>query len=179
VVPSLPHFKSKWLASLRHFLRLIQGQLQLDITFVPEIQRVNDTHIMDHVLEHGSFSKTEICRINYCRLYLQAVTVSDITNATGTHLSPGIRTGKTTLWSGATRYLTTNQDCPNAATWKIWSKAMDLISTPDDLLYVHLCQWIVPPSCQRRLFPVYYDPEADSIYFRRTTPPWLSGLGRR
>jgi hypothetical protein len=147
VVPSLPHFESKWLASLRHFLRMIQGTLRLDTTFVPE------THIMDHVLEQGLFSKREIGRINYCRLYLQAVTVSHISLASGTSLAPGIRNGHPTLWSRVTRYLKTNQACPNAATWKIWSQAMDLLATPDDLLYVALRQWMVPPSRQRRLWP--------------------------
>jgi hypothetical protein len=167
VVPSLPHFESKWLASLRHFLQMIQGTLRLDTTFVPEIQRVNDTHIMDHVLEQGLFSKREISRINYCRLYLQAVTVRDISLASGTSLAPGIRNGHPTLWSGVTRYLKTNQACPNAATWKIWSRTMDLLATPDDMLYVTLRQWMVPPSRQRCLWPVYYDPRKDSLYFRR------------
>jgi hypothetical protein len=89
VVPSLPHFESKWLASLHHFLQMIQGTLRLDTAFVPEIQRVNDTHI--------------ILRINYCRLYLQPVTVSNISLASGTSLAPGIRNGHPTQWSGVTR----------------------------------------------------------------------------
>ena len=89
-VSSLPHFESKWLGSLRHFLRLIDGKLRLDTAFVPEIQRVNDSYIMDHILERGSFTKRQIKRINYCRLYLQAVTVSDIATATGAALAPGV-----------------------------------------------------------------------------------------
>ena len=90
VIPSLPHFESKWLNMMRHFLRMIQGRLRLSETFLPEIQRVNDSFIMDHVLERGTFSPPEIRRINYCRLFLQAITVSDITDATGTNLSPGV-----------------------------------------------------------------------------------------
>jgi hypothetical protein len=166
VVPRLPHFESKWLQSLRNFLRLLQGQLRLDITFVPEIQRVNDSHIMDHVLERGSFSRADICRINYCRLYLQAVTVSDISTASGTKLAPGIRSGDPTLWSGVTRYHKTNQARPNSSSWRLWSKAMALISD-DDTLRVPLRQWMVPPSRQRRLWPVYYDPNTNAMFFRK------------
>jgi hypothetical protein len=133
VVPRSPHFESKWLQSLRNFIRMLQGKLRLDITFVPEIQRVNNSHIMDHVLEQGSFSQTDICRINSCRLYLQAVTVSDISTASGTHLAPRIRSGDPTLWSGVTRYHKTNQVCPNSTSWQLWSKAMELISVKEKL----------------------------------------------
>jgi hypothetical protein len=112
---------------------MLQGQLRVDTTFVPDIQRVNDSHIMYHLLEQGSFSKTDICRINYCRLYLQAVTVSDISNATGTYLAPRIRTGDPTLWSGVTTYHKTNQSRPNSTSWRLWSKAMELFSEEDKL----------------------------------------------
>ena len=43
VTSYLPHFESKWLKSVRQFLRTIQGKLRLDTPFVPEIQRVNDS----------------------------------------------------------------------------------------------------------------------------------------
>ena len=116
VVPSLPHFESKWLNSMRQFLRGIQGRIRLDVSFLPEIQRVKNSFIMDHILERGDFSPTEIRRLNYCRLFLQAITVSDISTATGTKLAPGVRQGLLTLWSGVTRHHKTNQANPNKAT---------------------------------------------------------------
>ena len=165
VVPPLPHFESKWLQSMRNFLRLIQGELRLDTPSVPAIQRVNDSFIMDHVLEHGDFSPPEIRRINYCRLYLQAVTVSDITTATGTKLAPGIRQGRPTLWSGVTKFHKTNQTKPNSTTWRLWSRALNLISNKHDELFVPLRQWIEPPHRQRQVWAVYFDPFTDSLYF--------------
>jgi hypothetical protein len=167
-VPSLPHFESKWLHSVRDFLRLIQGNLRLDRPSIPEIQRVNDSYIMDHILERGDFSSKEIQRINYCRLYYQAVTVSDISNASGTALAPGIRIGKYTFWSGVTINHSTNQDRPDKPTWKLWSRAMKLISNTDDKLHVPLRQWIVPPPRQRFIRPFYYDPLSNAVYFTRT-----------
>ena len=148
---------------LRSFLHTIQGQLRLDVPFIPSIQRVNDSFIMDHVLERGTFSKTEICRINYCRLRLQAVTVSDIASATGNRLAPGIRSGNPTLWSGLSRFHKTNQAQPNPGTWKLWSRALDLIANSKDELFVPLRQWIVPHNQHRQVWTVYYDPESDSI----------------
>ena len=49
VIPKLPHFESRWLNSMRNFLRLIQGELRLDVPLIPPIQKVNDSYIMDHV----------------------------------------------------------------------------------------------------------------------------------
>ena len=167
VNPSLPHFESKWLNSVRQFLRLIQGRLRLAETFLPEIQRVNDTFIMDHILERGSFSPSEIKRINYCRLYLQAVTVSDITNATGSHLSPGVRVGLPTIWSGISRHHKTNQSNPNPTTWRLWSRALTLLANSQDELLVPLRQWIVPPSRQRQSWTVYYDPGGNVLLFSK------------
>ena len=167
VVPSLPHIESKWLDSLRHFLRLIDGKLRLNTTYVPEIQRVNDSYIMDHVLERGSFTRRQIQKINYCRLYLQAVTVSDISIASGDSLAPGVLYGEPTIWSGTTRYHKTNQCKPDPATWRLWSRAMKLIATPDGTLRVPLLQWIVPPHQQRQSWIAYYDPSSDSLYIRK------------
>ena len=101
-------------------------------------------------------------------LCLQAVTVSDIASATGNRLAPGIRSGNPTLWSGLSRFHKTNQAQPNTGTWKLWSRALDLIANSKDELFVPLRQWIVPHNQQRQVWTVYYDPESDSILFPKT-----------
>ena len=113
---------------------------------------------MDHVLEKGTFSPAKIRCINYCRLRLQAVMVSDVSSATGTILAPGIRHGKPTLWSGVTRFHKTNQPTPNLATWKLWSHALALIANSKDMLFVPLHQWIVPNNRQWQVWAMYSDP---------------------
>jgi hypothetical protein len=131
---SLPHFELEWLRSVQDFLCIVQGRLRLDFPFVTEIQKVNDSFIMYHVLEQGNFNHKEIRKINYCQLYLQAITVSDISNATGNQLMPGIRFGKYTLWSGVTHSRKTNQLKPDNSTWRLWSRAMTLIANSHDRL---------------------------------------------
>jgi hypothetical protein len=123
---------------------------------------------MDHVLERGDFTRKEIQKINYCRLYLQAITASDISNATGTTLMPGIRSGEYTIWSGVTHFHKTNQAKPDISTWRLWSRAMLLIADSNESLYVPLRQWIPPPHRQRFICPFYYDPLSDGLYFTRT-----------
>jgi hypothetical protein len=90
----LPHLPGWWLRSLRTFLNRIDGSLELDSYFLPPPERHRDVYIMDMVLASDSFTKQEICRINYCRLFLQAVTLSDICLADGVHLDPSMVLGR-------------------------------------------------------------------------------------
>ena len=80
----LPHsIESKWLQSLREYLRVIKGHIELDQTYISTPERVHDYFIMDAVIQSGKFKDKEIRWINYCQLYLQVVTISDLTQANG------------------------------------------------------------------------------------------------
>jgi hypothetical protein len=86
----LPHLELKWLASLRQFLSTMGAsfQLYLNVILAP-MQRMHDFNVMeDIILESRKFSPSEICRLNFCRLYLQATTLSDLTQTNGQHLDP-------------------------------------------------------------------------------------------
>jgi hypothetical protein len=76
----LPHF---WIKSVREYLACIQASIQLDTLCIPPMQRTGDLYIMDHVLESRQFTSSEVRQINYCRLYLQARTLSDLALANG------------------------------------------------------------------------------------------------
>jgi hypothetical protein len=128
---------------------------------------VNDSFIMDHVLERGAFTKQEICKINYFCLYLQAVTVSGMSSANGDSLAPGVGYGVPTLWSGVTKFHKTNQARPDQSMWNLWSRALNLLARPGNSWYVPLHQWIPRPSRQRQLWPVYYDPPLDAILIQK------------
>ena len=85
----LPHLEGLWFLSVRQFMSLYNITFKLHDTCVPAVQRENDIHIMDHIIKHQSDykqSRIKIKRINYCRLYLQALTISDITDAAGKHI---------------------------------------------------------------------------------------------
>lgn len=84
----LPHLESKWFVSMRNFMAQINASFELDNSGVPLIKRKNDAHIMDAILESNRFTDTQIRRLHYCRLFLQAVTVSDLSDATGRQLDP-------------------------------------------------------------------------------------------
>ena len=74
----LPHYEQRYTASMRDFLGSIGGQLEVDCSFVPERQRVHDFYLMDLAMSSGRFTDKQLKLVNYCRLYLQAVTASDV-----------------------------------------------------------------------------------------------------
>jgi hypothetical protein len=57
----------------------VGGSLQLDQSYVPNIELVHNHHIMDLFMQSGQYTPTEIIQLNLCQLYLQAITLSDIT----------------------------------------------------------------------------------------------------
>ena len=89
----LPHLESKWLQGLWFYLTDVNGLIRLDNPGVPSLQRHHDQYLMDMVLADPKWKPIEIKRINWCRLYLDVTTLSDITNAQGHQLDPGIYYG--------------------------------------------------------------------------------------
>ena len=138
---NLPHLEAKWLASLRLFLSTINAGVQVDDPCIPSLQRQGDSYIMDHILEAGIFSSSEVRRLNYCRLYLQAVTISDLTKITGDILDPSKLSGHPSLQSSQTNWITINQDRPSEKEWVLWRKANKLWSNMDGQLHSPLRKW--------------------------------------
>jgi hypothetical protein len=120
VTTPLPHMESCWLSSMRRFLCCIDGQIEVDNAAVLPIQREHDFHVMDAVLASSLFTPDEINQINYCRLYLQAVTISALTQAEGTRLDPHMHIGTPSRLSSTTTLHQVNQAKPNPAAWRIW-----------------------------------------------------------
>jgi hypothetical protein len=102
---------------------------------------------MDAVVNAG-FSNGDLQLIQYCRLYLQVHTVSDITDSAGNRLKTGTQSG--TLFScSLTRYILTIQARPHALVWRACRTALALWATEEDRLTVPLGAWLVLPDFQR------------------------------
>ena len=106
----LPHLESKWISSLRVFLAEHDMHLQIDKLFIPKIQRQYDVHLMDLILDSTKYTPREIRGLNYCRLYLQATTVSDICLVDGKTLDPAMLQGTFSQFGSRTKGLTIYQD---------------------------------------------------------------------
>ena len=104
----------------RNFLKEIDGKIHIPNVWLPSHRREYDSFIMEEVnlLKMSTSNKR---RVNDCRLYLRAITKSDIVTADGTELD-------TKLFDGTTRLATTivfpNRPSPPAKSWKIFRSTM-------------------------------------------------------
>jgi hypothetical protein len=74
--------------------------------------------IMDQVLQSGSFKPVKIVIINYCRLYLQAVTVSDLCLVDGILMDLAmLKHGKPSDQSSRSQWIHVNQARPHNKAW--------------------------------------------------------------
>ena len=147
----LSHFEAKWLKNIRSFLRHINAHLELDEDFVPPLQREFDAHIMDIVIDSKKFANCEIERINYCRLYLQVHTISDITKSSGVWLHEEFLPEKHTIETPTTTEIKFNQQHPGPKSWRLWRRANLLWASKYGRLHTSLGQWLISCSEHRML----------------------------
>ena len=152
----LPHLESKWLSSLRDFLASIDCSLHIDDTAIPELQRHHDSHIMDSILASRAFTAAEIRRLNYCRLYLQAQTLSDLVTLGGRSLDKAKLVGNPSLMSSTSHGVQINQSSPSDVDWKLWRRANTLWSTPGGHLRQPLGPWLLHIKRQRQRHAAYW-----------------------
>jgi hypothetical protein len=145
----LPQLESKWLSSLRQFLARSDAHLHIDMPNLPHLQRLHDCNIMDAIQSSRKFTNTEICRLNYCRLFLNVVTISDLTDISGRHLDSSKLVGHHSLFSNVTCGADIHQESPSAKEWGLWRKANGLWSLPDGCLQQPLGDWVLDIHSQR------------------------------
>ena len=139
----LPHIES--------FLARLKLSIQMTDTGIPPLQREHDTYIMDHILQANHYyTKAEVRKLYHCRLYLQAVTVSDLSQTEGMSIDPQMMQGQDTEQGSRTAILSIHQESPSDTEWKLWRRASLLWSTLAGTLRQPLGQWLHPIHAQRR-----------------------------
>jgi hypothetical protein len=132
---------------------------------------------MDWVVNYSNFGPADIKAVNYCRLYFNVVTVSDITNAQGTHIDEHYWSGKDSEIRNHTTWHKRLQDKPaSAKSWGLWRKALHLFAHGNRQLDNPLGKWLYTPENQRTAWPFYYDP-IGSTFYRRNNDTFLAYLG--
>ena len=118
----LPHLEGIWLPSARQYLSEIKGSLTISNLHIQPRQRHGDQYIMELAIDFQTFSDMELRQINYCRLFFQALTLSDICNAQGTSLAIGIYKGELSWHQSRSILQEPYQESPGPRTWSIWRK---------------------------------------------------------
>jgi hypothetical protein len=149
-----------------------RGQIEIDNATVPAKERAHDWHIMDAVLQSGMFTAKAIKQVNYCRLYLQVVTISDVATARGDKLDPYMLRGVVNhSTSSVTKWHAFHQERPPESAWKLWRQANRLWSDQDGTLKQKLDPWTVPLNTARRHWQAYCNCDQSMLYFRQSTTP--------
>ena len=174
--PLLPHAAGKWISSLREFLRLANGSIRIQDLQGVKIKRKHDVIIMDECLRR-EFSTTETRRINNVRMYLRVETLSDICNASGTHIHESVfrKTDKTILppnlnfkkGMSTTTSLWPRQAKPGPKSFEVWNRFLRQFHTSNSpKLCKPLGEWISQDAAKERIWPHAFDPDTDMIFDR-------------
>ena len=144
---ALPHMESTWVASMRQFLASTDTcSLQLDNPCIPPLQRENDEYVMDLILDSNHYSPAEIRNLNYCRLYVEMVTISDCTTMPcGTMIDQDKTHGSPTPVSSRSAHLAVHQAKPSIIEWRMWKRACLLWTDINGRLRKPLGKWLLPP----------------------------------
>ena len=165
VQEDLPHLESRWLNSLQKYLAFINAGLQLDNTGVAPLKRKHHEFTMDRILSSTKFNHTEIKRLNYCRFFVGALTISDLATTGGNQLDHAKLTGQESLFSIRPKWMKVHQEIPSAATWKLWKRANELWSNPDGTLIQPLGQWLLSNEKSRLSHFAYA--QGSTLYVRK------------
>jgi hypothetical protein len=83
----LPHLAClPFISLMREFLNKINGSLVLDKNFAVPLQWEHDEYLTEIVIESCLLTPKEIVLFNYCQHFLEAYTISDISEANGQYV---------------------------------------------------------------------------------------------
>jgi hypothetical protein len=145
-------------------LHLEAGQLELDTPFVTQLQRQGDGFLMDVALQSRKFKPIQLRRLNYCRLYLNVLLVSDVCSANGTEIDPEAYQGSQ---PAVTTKFKVNQKRPDNRSWMEWRRLMYI---PADRSKHHRLQqplgkWLVSTDKLRKKWTHLHDGTSEKLFF--------------
>ena len=155
VTTPLPHLEAKWLGSLRTYLNHVRAWIDVDDAGIAPLEREHDDYIMDLIIQSQQFQPAQIRMLNYCRMYLGAITLSDLTTPRGIYLDNAKLRGHISRLSSTTTWLRIHQTRPSEAQWILWRKANKLWSSPKGRLHNPLGRWLRPNEERRIRLPAY------------------------
>ncbi|KAI2495321.1 hypothetical protein MHU86_19220 [Fragilaria crotonensis] len=110
---------------------------------------------MEAIIQSKQFTAAQLRRLNHCRIFLNAITLSDLTTVVGDHLDMEKIKGQTSLFSLGSRWMKIHQESPSALEWRLWQKANKLWSTSAGKLIQPLGSWLQTHS-HRRITAIAY-----------------------
>jgi hypothetical protein len=111
-----------WLLNVWEFLISIHGTIHLERAWKLELQHANDVSLMDYFMTHlPPLPPKTLKRLNACRIFLQVITLADLTDGSGTHILPGSLQGARHN-DRRSSYTWPHQIRPSSKAWRTWRK---------------------------------------------------------
>jgi hypothetical protein len=158
----LPHLKRlPFIASVREFLSKINGRLELDERLEVPLQRKNEKHLMEIVIASHLLTPKEIVLFNYCQHFLEAYTISDVSEANEQYVDEAYLCRQPTHSSfSKSLHLPVCQPLPTCnKTWAAWRKAQQLWCNPiTRTLRVSIGKWLHQSPDLRQSWKYNLDP---------------------
>jgi hypothetical protein len=157
--------EKNWLTSVWSYAHSANIIIDIEDQWLPEVAREGDSMLMDLAM-NLNLSTLQLKQINAFRLYLQVLTISDISTATGSHILSNIIRGRKTedrlsrLHWPATRRPTS---------WVAWKLLLQHLSS-GGRLDRRLGPWRATPHQQ---WSWYYNPTLSRVYHRTGDNEWI------
>jgi hypothetical protein len=121
-----------WMTSLWEFLSHTPLTLQYTGQWLPTLPREKDLFIMDYFLSR-KVSQKELRQLNACRLYLQAIFLSDVIDGGGTRILPEAKVGEPIPHRTSTLDWPI-QGKPSSHEWSLWACELSILEAGGKLI---------------------------------------------
>jgi len=138
---------------------------------VPPRQRANNVYLMEIAIQCGKFGPKDLRRLNHCRLWLNVVTLADVSNAAGTQVEDKFyfaeRLERDEI--GCRNGQQVHQFKPNEKAWKVWRRLLNklCVTRYQRRLLRPMGQWLVTPAQMQRSWPFWINPTHPEVLFAR------------
>jgi len=156
-----------WVTTVATFLAKIKSTIISKHAWKPTFQRTNDRFLMDDFRTHTQ-SKTQLSRLNACRLFLKVTTLADICDATGQYIERDKFDG--TSEPAHSKYVWPKQVYPTIRMWKLWKSMLYKCYTnerPTLEITTHLAEWI--PANLSTFWPSLFNHRSQTLHIEDPT----------
>ena len=168
-----------WITNLWRFMSKMEISWQDNTPVIP-LRRENDVLLMEHILTNDRLTATEIKKANQCRIYLQVMSLADITTGNGRNICSWATIGKRNLSQARTEYEWPLWGTPSKSDWRAWRKSIrhTFCTRRNFHLDTSLGNWTIQVPSQWQWFVNCF---SDNLFHKDSTGSWTTYklLGRR
>ena len=163
---------SLWLTTTWEFLNDINRSVTLSDLWIIPLNRKGDCQIIPTVLSqlfhipNPLLSKPDLQKFNLCCIYLQVITLSDITTSSGTEINCHFWNSHRSSRKSSLKW--PNQICQSSTCWGVWRRILHLLFTDSAksmrIIPSHCLHRWLPHLKLHQLWPTYMYPTTSQLF---------------